>query len=126
MFFSFLFSLLFLSGEIPAVQSVARRLSSVLFMKATKSKAIDHHPSPEHVIQEESPLEKFSSPLLSKDAETRDVDLWIVGCGKLGMLVAKKWLELHPTAVVVGETMSTSNHHSIAQLGATPRLRGER
>lgn len=56
----------------------------------------------------------------------REVDLWIVGCGKLGMLVASQWLEMHPDAVVVGETKSSKNHEAIIQVGAIPRLRSQR
>lgn len=55
-----------------------------------------------------------------------EVNLWIVGCGKLGVLVAKKWLQLNPSDVVVGETLTTHNHHDIAAVGAIPRLRSER
>eukprot|EP00603_Paraphysomonas_imperforata_P015750 CAMPEP_0114485840 /NCGR_PEP_ID=MMETSP0104-20121206/20160_1 /TAXON_ID=37642 ORGANISM="Paraphysomonas imperforata, Strain PA2" /NCGR_SAMPLE_ID=MMETSP0104 /ASSEMBLY_ACC=CAM_ASM_000202 /LENGTH=317 /DNA_ID=CAMNT_0001661979 /DNA_START=213 /DNA_END=1164 /DNA_ORIENTATION=- len=54
------------------------------------------------------------------------VDLWIVGCGKLGLLVAERWLELFPGAVVVGETSTPANHATISRIGAIPRLRSER
>jgi hypothetical protein len=58
--------------------------------------------------------------------DTTVVDLWVVGCGKLGMLVVKEWLQQRPGAVVVGETLTRTNHEALARLGAVPRLRSER
>ena len=70
--------------------------------------------------------EEGAAEIQSRFPQQMDVDLWIVGCGKLGKLVASKWLDMHPGDVVVGETMSNSSHNTIAHLGVLPRLRSDR
>lgn len=116
--------LLYLSGELGVVES-STRLSSVLITAATKAMTNSKQQlfAPEYIseVPSSSQQELQSKPVMGKKA-----DLWIVGCGKLGMIVAKKWLEMYPSAVVVGETISRVNHRAIAQIGAIPRLRSER
>jgi len=126
MFFSLLFLLFLLGGEVSLVSSVVRLSSALMTAANAKSKVMNHHPFPEHTIQSDSLLSDMSYTTLLRPKEISEVDLWVVGCGKLGMLVAKQWLELFPTAVIVGETISTTNHAAIAELGAIPRLRSDR
>lgn len=52
--------------------------------------------------------------------------LYIVGCGNLGLRVAKKWLELHPSAFVVGETYGDNQHSNLIQQGVYPVTRNDR
>jgi len=56
----------------------------------------------------------------------KNVQLWVVGCGTLGSLVAEQWCAAHPDHVVVAETSTDSRHAQLAAFGATPRLRSER
>jgi hypothetical protein len=53
-------------------------------------------------------------------------DLWIVGAGTLGTLVAQDWIHKFPGAKVVAETRTTSNHKDLKDFGAIPRIRSER
>lgn len=50
-------------------------------------------------------------------------DLWIVGAGSLGGLVAQQWIRRHPHATVIAETATTARHDILRQIGAIPRLR---
>eukprot|EP01031_Cornospumella_fuschlensis_P025569 gene25569-30873_t len=54
------------------------------------------------------------------------VDLWIVGAGTLGELVAKQYKQQYPEARIVAETSSTTRHATYAEMGVTPRLRSAR
>jgi D-arabinose 1-dehydrogenase-like Zn-dependent alcohol dehydrogenase len=54
------------------------------------------------------------------------VDLWIVGAGTLGELVAKEWKERYPSATVIAETLSPQRHQALREIGAHPILRSER
>ena len=50
-------------------------------------------------------------------------DLWIVGGGHLGGLIAQEWLRRHPASSVVAETMSSERHDVLRKAGVLPRLR---
>lgn len=50
--------------------------------------------------------------------------LLIVGAGALGRAIAAQWLEAHPNARVVGETLTPSSHATLFSLGITPALVG--
>jgi hypothetical protein len=53
-------------------------------------------------------------------------DLWIVGAGKLGTLVAQEWRRRHPHSAIVMETLTEARHPRLRDLGFEPRLRRER
>jgi hypothetical protein len=53
-------------------------------------------------------------------------DLWVVGAGTLGGLVAQEWARRHPSSSVVAETATTARHDLLRRAGAEPRLRGQR
>lgn len=53
-------------------------------------------------------------------------DLWIVGAGTLGSLIAEEWIRKNPGSKVVAETMSSRGHLSLLELGAIPKLRSAR
>lgn len=53
-------------------------------------------------------------------------DLWIVGAGTLGEIVAKEWKRLHSEDIIVAETRSTSRHEKLTSYGVNPRLRVDR
>jgi hypothetical protein len=61
----------------------------------------------------------------SESSSIKD-DLYIVGCGTLGKLIAKKWLEKFPSAYVVGETSGKYSHEELTQLGIHPTTREDR
>jgi hypothetical protein len=50
-------------------------------------------------------------------------DLIVVGTGTLGTLAGKQWAEVHPGALVAGETRSEARHDSLRAVGIEPRLR---
>lgn len=49
--------------------------------------------------------------------------LLVVGCGVLGTLAARRWLQLHPGATVVAQTRGAGSHAALAALGLQPRDR---
>jgi hypothetical protein len=53
-------------------------------------------------------------------------DLYIVGCGYLGKILGKGWLQAHPGCAVVGETNTEGKHEDLKSLGITPALRSAR
>lgn len=118
--FSVLVGLLFLSAIISPAHST-RRLTSIL----TPSSHRKSLPATSSQVHTRINAAHSKDNLMSSEL-TSPVDLWIVGCGKLGLLVAERWLELFPGAVVVGETSTLANHESISRIGAIPRLRSER
>lgn len=63
-----------------------------------------------------------------KDTATPQVpyDLWVVGAGHLGGLVAQEWKRRYPTSSVVAETYTTARHDILRRAGAIPRLRRDR
>lgn len=65
-------------------------------------------------------------PLLSSTAPPRGVDLWIVGAGTLGELIAKEWKKEYPSASIIAETLSPRRHPLLRDLGTQPILRSER
>lgn len=74
------------------------------------------------------PLPTVSSRTNFADDTPRNVkyDLWIVGAGTLGELIAKQYRALHPHAKIIAETRSTTRHEYYRSLGVIPRLRSER
>lgn len=60
--------------------------------------------------------------------ETMLCDLWIVGCGTLGKLAAKQWLEANPADSVIAETKSDASHATLTSeiAGVFPRTRDAR
>jgi hypothetical protein len=54
------------------------------------------------------------------------IDLWIVGAGTLGELIAKEWKLKYPSDTVIAETLSPQRHQSLRAIGAQPILRSER
>jgi hypothetical protein len=56
----------------------------------------------------------------------RGIDLWIVGAGTLGELIAKEWRKEYPSASIIAETLSPQRHQLLRSLGAQPILRSER
>lgn len=73
------------------------------------------------------PLPSVSSSI-NMEAEVLDIqcDLWIVGAGTLGEIVAKQWKERFPDSKVIAETGSTKRHSYLNELGVEARLRGDR
>jgi hypothetical protein len=53
-------------------------------------------------------------------------DLWVVGAGTLGTLVAQEWRRRHPHSAIVMETMTETRHPRLRDLGFEPRLRRDR
>jgi len=53
-------------------------------------------------------------------------DLWVVGAGTLGKLVAKLWKENFPTSTVVTETNSAKSHYELESFNCIPKLRASR
>lgn len=53
-------------------------------------------------------------------------DLWVVGAGHLGGLVAQEWRRRHPLGSVVAETATASRHDCLQRSGVSPRLRKDR
>ena len=75
------------------------------------------------------PLPTVSSRVNWEDVvvdETQLCDLWIVGCGTLGLLAAQQYKQANPTASVIGETATTKNHEELKKMQIFPRLREER
>lgn len=61
-----------------------------------------------------------------KNPHSKVNDLWIVGAGHLGGLVAQEWRRRYPTSTIIAETATSARHDVLRQVGATPRLRAER
>jgi hypothetical protein len=75
-----------------------------------------------------SPLPSVSSKINFAEEKLGDVwaDLWVVGAGTLGSLVAEQWKAQFPDSRVVAETRSATRHEGFAAKGIEPRLRHER
>ena len=54
------------------------------------------------------------------------VDLWIVGSGTLGTLIAKEWKERNPESIIITETLTSQRHPLLLSLGTIPRQRAHR
>lgn len=73
------------------------------------------------------PLPSVSSRVnFAKEVIVPKYDLWIVGAGTLGKLVAKLWKEEFPSSTVVAETESSTSHSELESLNCIPKLRASR
>lgn len=73
------------------------------------------------------PLHISSSSLPSIPHSTlRNPDLWIVGAGNLGELIAKEWRTQFPDDIIISETITTNRHETLRKLGTIPLLRNQR
>ena len=76
------------------------------------------------------PLPSVSSKINYAEIEIDEsslVDLWIVGSGTLGTLVADEWLKRKRNlGTVIAETKTTNRHTQLKSLGAIPKLRTDR
>eukprot|EP00884_Botryococcus_braunii_P000641 jgi/Botrbrau1/10578/Bobra.0358s0001.1 len=68
---------------------------------------------------------RLSMAVAGATGSASDSNLLIVGPGVLGSYLGKLWLEQHPSAVVVGQTNSTTNHEKLQALGFKTRLKSE-
>ena len=53
-------------------------------------------------------------------------DLWIVGAGTLGSIVAQKWKEQFPTSKIIAETQTSRRHAEFTSQGIQGQTRDER
>jgi len=74
------------------------------------------------------PLPSVSSKINFAEEKLGDVwaDLWVVGAGTLGSLVAEQWKAQFPNSHVVAETRSATRHEGFVAQGIEPRLRDDR
>jgi hypothetical protein len=73
------------------------------------------------------PLPTVSSNFNFRKAEKNpSVDLWIVGGGTLGSIVAEIWKSSNPKSVIVAETLTNNRHDSFKAIGVVPKLRSSR
>lgn len=74
------------------------------------------------------PMPSISSKYNFEDENFENMvhDLWIVGAGTLGTLIADIWQEMFPGMSIVTETRTDTRHESYLQTGKVPRLRSER
>jgi hypothetical protein len=74
------------------------------------------------------PMPTVSSRINFADDTPRNIqhELWIVGAGTLGELVASQFKDQHPDASIIAETRSTNRHAAYNRLGVRCRLREER
>ncbi|KAG6435482.1 hypothetical protein SASPL_100356 [Salvia splendens] len=50
-------------------------------------------------------------------------DLFIVGPGVLGRIIAEKWREEHPSSQIYGQTLTSNHHEELKKMGITPSLK---
>lgn len=81
---------------------------------------------PPHLSQGYRGSDRGSECSLRQYNDSRKTDLWIVGAGTLGSLVAKQWMCDNPNAKVIAETLTTANHDILRGYGVIPRLRSDR
>jgi hypothetical protein len=79
-------------------------------------------------MRDDNQLPTVSSKINFGDETPQNIqyDLWIVGAGTLGKMVARKWKERFPDAKIVAETATTRSHAELMSLGCEVRLREER
>jgi hypothetical protein len=73
------------------------------------------------------PLPKSSKVNIVEEAPKNILhDLWIVGAGTLGEIIAKLYIEEFPNASIIAETKTTTRHSFYESINIKPRLRESR
>eukprot|EP01035_Chromulina_nebulosa_P017849 gene17849-23462_t len=73
------------------------------------------------------PLPKSSRINFPKEeVPISEYDLWIVGAGTIGQIIAKQWKEKFPNDIIVAETRTPNRHNFYNDIGVIPKLRGDR
>ena len=93
-----------------------------------KSSANDEEEYDDRVGGPVGPLPSVSSRINFPDRKEKEPvhDLWIVGAGTLGKIVAKLWKERYPGSSIITETRTASRHKEYSDEGYQPRLRSQR
>jgi len=73
------------------------------------------------------PLPSVSSKINFQEINlSPSIDLWVVGTGTLGELIAARWRQLNPDATIVTETKTMKRHGKLLADGFVARTRDER
>eukprot|EP01041_Mallomonas_annulata_P011016 gene11017-23014_t len=104
------------------------RMSSLILDDESNDEAEDRVGAPaEILITISGPLPSVSSRLNFQEVVTDPkYDLWIVGAGTLGTIVAKLWKMANPESIVIAETKTNKRHDEFLAMDIIPRIRDDR